>query len=143
MQLAIGRHTYQPRDVLMLNHEAYEPIPLLPEGSRVAMVAFSIPRDGLKPRFRARITYDQPHIQDASRAELAIYLPLLPDQAQLEQVLHIKRDDFIVTFTALPDVGLRRESVNAHVTQDTPASVIVHPRNRETIAVAVVAAGDK
>jgi hypothetical protein len=139
VQLAIGRNVYPPRDVLLLDHEAYEPVPWLPEGARIAMVSFSIPRQGLKPRFRARISYDQPHVDGADGAGLSTYLPLLPDYDQLQDVLHFKRDDFVVTFTALPEVSLRHDSVNAHVAKASPEMITVHPRNRETIAVVVTA----
>jgi hypothetical protein len=137
VQLAIGRHAYQPRDVLLLDHAAYEPVPWLPDGARIAMVSFNIPRKGLKPRFRARISYDQPHVTGSDGAELSAYLPLLPDYDQLEKVLHFKRDDFAVTFTALPEVQLRRASVNAHVANESPELISIHPRNRESIVVRV------
>jgi hypothetical protein len=137
VQLVIGRHAYQPRDVLLLDHEAYEPVPWLPDGARVAMVSFSIPRKGLKPRFRARISYDQPHVPGVDAAELSAYLPLLPDHDQLQNVLHFKRHDFVVTFMALPEVRLRRDSVNAHVASESPEAIAIHPLNRETIVVSV------
>jgi hypothetical protein len=137
IQLRIGRNAYQPHNVLVLDHEAFEPVPWLPDGVRLALVSYTIPRKSIKPRFRAHITYDQPHVSGADGVELCGLVPLLPDYEQLADVLHFKPDDFRVTFTALPEVRLRRETVNAHITHESPESLTIRLRHRETIAVAV------
>jgi hypothetical protein len=62
---------------------------------------------------------------------------MLPDYAQLDPVLKFKPGDFRVTFTALPEVQLRRDSVNAHVVTESPESLTVLLRDRETVAVVV------
>lgn len=140
IQLQIGRRLFLPRDVLLLDPDAYEPVPWLPAGARIALVSFNIPRESLKLRFRARITYDQPNLPAATGGEICAFLPVLPDYDQLESVLHFKPDDFVVTFTALPGLQLQRESFNAEVTTETPGLVTVRARHRETIAVSVTKA---
>ena len=59
-------------------------------------------------------------------------------------MLHFQPDDFRVTFAALPgEVRMRRETVNAHVTSESPESLTVRLRHRETVAVTVLPPAEK
>lgn len=136
-RLQIGANAFHPRDVLLLDHTILDPVPSIPEGTRIAIISFNIPRQTLKPRFRVRIAYDQPHVTADQGGELAVYIPFLPDFAQLRQVMHFKPDDLLVTFRAQTGVRLRRESVNADVASESPVAVAVRPRHREAITVMV------
>ncbi len=131
----IGHAIYRPQTVLLLAHDAFAPVPDIPDGTRIALVSFNIPRRGLKPHFLARLAYDQPHVPGPSGGELSVYVPLLPDLEQLRAAVPIKPDDFTVTFTALPDVRLQRETINAEVVEESPEKVVIRPRHREAITV--------
>lgn len=139
VRLTVGSNAFFPRDVLMLDHTILDPVPLIPDGSRIAIVSFNIPRKALKPRFRVRIAYDQPHVPDEAGNQDAVYVPFLPDFDQLRRVMHFKPDDFLVTFSAGPGVSLHRESINAEIAREQSDRIAVRPRHREAIVVAVQA----
>lgn len=135
-RLEISGDLYRPRSVLLLDHTAFEPVPDVPLGARIALVSFSIPRKSLKPRFKAFLAYDQPHLPMAEEgSELTGYVPMLPDVGQLSAVHRFKDDDFTVTFTALPGVELRRDSVNHAVVTDDPETITIRARHRESMLV--------
>ncbi len=134
-KLHAGSATFDPADFGLLPVGPTMPA-LIPEGTRIMVVTFQLPRPVLQKQVALRVTYFQPHYRLAGQ-EVAAYLPLLPDFEAFKNELLFSRDDFAVGFEPVGAVRLRRLSVNAAVMMDTPQAVKVHPVDREIIALAV------
>lgn len=114
------------------------PPKLVPDGTKVAMAIFHIPRDLLQEKCTLHLTYFQPNYELGDK-QVAAYFPVLPDFERLKNQLMFSRDDFLVAFQALAGVRLRRISANRAVQGGTPSLIKVHPVDRENIAVTVQA----
>lgn len=144
-RIEIDGRLYRPTEALRLDHTALPPVPDLPDEARIALISFNIPRGDLPGRFRAHLVYEQPHVVTGDGEQYTGYLPLiLPDFEQLKRAVILRPEDFTVTFTALPNVRLRRVSVNAEVLEESAESISIRPRLREMIGVVAepIAPGD-
>lgn len=135
-KLMVDNVTYEPVDLAPLDTKLGPPPTLVPDGTKVVLAVFSIPRTLLQERCTLHVSYFQPHYRLGGETEAA-YFPLLPDFDRMKNELLFSRDDFSVTFEALGDVRLHRLSANRVVIHESPTEIQVRPVDRENIVVTV------
>jgi hypothetical protein len=128
---------------LDLTPASFQPVPdnvlgdrrFVSDQVRAYLVVFVVPRALLHQQARMHFSYAQSSYPYAGR-EVVPYLPLLPDFEGFKNELLFSRDDFTVTVEALDSLRLQRLSANRQVVRESPKQIVIHPVDRELLAVA-------
>jgi hypothetical protein len=128
---------FGPDDFFPMPHGASAAIQIAPTDSRAVILVFKIPRSLLRQQCRLHFSHYQPYYHYDGRTVLA-FLPLLPDFETLKNELLFSRTDFTVEFETVDTVRMRRLSTNQSVEKESSQRLLVHPVDRENIAVEIV-----
>lgn len=141
IKLEIGAVAYAPTTGGFFAADVISDFPV-PEDAAVAYLVFEIPRELATRRFEARITHLQPNFHHRG-ALLAAYTPWLPKFVDFVKLLRPDEHNFEVSVRAMSDVTFRRYTAQGTVLRETPATLVVIPEHRKTIAVELPSAATR